>query len=255
LLLDFQRKHAMMNTASMKRLCLSFLLLTTFVWAQDAPSSEQTTTPIGAKPQKKGPLTCDWKAGDPASKEMPIASGEVMRSLECGDYSFSAVIVSSDAFNFGAHADMSLPITYVLFTLRNRGEAPIDLKLQQFEMTNTNGKHLKPISPVQLAERVRRGPANLDYNQGPNIGRDVMAASQVIQQAGGTKEQKENWEKQAQTIKREGLREAKLAEDATTTMNLYFPADKNGITLTWKAPTGDTLIIPAPPAPEPVKKK
>jgi hypothetical protein len=245
----------MMNTAPMKTICLSFLLLTTFVWAQDAPESEQTTKPIAAKSQKKGPLTCQWKAGEPAAKETPIASGEVMRSLDCGDYSFSAVIVPSDAFNFGAHSDMSLPITYVLFTLRNRSDAAIDLKLQQFEMTNVNGKHLKPIGPVQLAERVRRGPANLDYNQGPNIGRDVMAASQVIQQAGGTKEQKDNWEKQAQTIKREGLREAKVAEDATTTMNLYFPADKSSVTLTWKAPTGDTLIIPAPPAPTPAKTK
>lgn len=238
---------------------MRILLVLVFVcsvlgWAQDAPESDQTTKPVAGKPAKKGPLTCEWKAGDAGSKEMPIASGEIMRSLECGDYLLSAVIVPSDAFNFGAHADMALPITYVLFTLHNRGDAALPLKLQQFEMRNAQGKQLKAITPTQLAERVRRGPANLDYNQGPNIGRDVMAASAVIQQAGGTKEQKDNWDKQAQTIKREGLKEAKVAEDASTTMNLYFPADKNAVTLTWKSPAGDTLVIPAPSAPVQAKK-
>ncbi len=230
----------------MRYVLLFLVILTGIAWAQDAPEADQTTKPLPMK--KKGPLTCEWKTGEINSKETTIASGDPSRMLHCGDYWFSAVIVPADAFALNTRKSASYPITYVLLKLTNKGDGSVQLKPDQFELLDQNGKKLKPMSPTSLAMRVRNGPGDVDFDKGPNLNRSYAGINSVLREIGGTKEDRARWERQAEFLKDEGLRQKVVQEDASVSASLYFPPTKSALTLVWKSPRGDRLVIPAPAA-------
>ena len=56
-----------------------------------------------------------------------------MRSIECGDLVFTAVIAQTDAFDLSTRKGFNIPISFVHLTIINRGAAPItaDFKLDK----------------------------------------------------------------------------------------------------------------------------
>jgi len=230
----------------MRYTLLFLVIFTGMVWAQDAPEADQTTKPLPVK--KKGPLTCQWKAGEINSKETTIGSGDASRLLQCGDYWLSAVIVPADAFDLKNRNNASYPITYVLLKLTNKGDGSLQLKPDQFELLDQNGKKLRPITATSLAMRVRNGPGDVDFDKGPNLNRGYAGINAVMREIGGTKEERSGWERQAEFLKDEGLHQKVVHEDASASTSLYFPPTKSSLTLVWKSPHGDKLVIPAPAA-------
>jgi hypothetical protein len=167
--------------------------------------------------------------------------------LQCGDYWLSAVIVPADAFDLKNRNNASYPITYVLLKLTNKGES-LQLKPDQFELLDQNGKKLRPITSTSLAMRVRNGPGDVDFDKGPNLNRGYAGINAVMREIGGTKEERSGWERQAEFLKDEGLHQKVVHEDASASTSLYFPPTKSSLTLVWKSPHGDKLVIPAPAA-------
>lgn len=233
-----------MSHAMKKLLTVSFLLIATSAFAQDAPASEQTTQPVVNKPT--GPQTCEWKSGDKLSFETTLASGEKARALRCGDYQLAAQIVQTDAFNLSERKSFSYPITYVLFNISNHSDDPVELKLDQFQLM-VDKKPLKPLDPFTLATRVQKGEADVDFTKGANVSRNIFAAAPAAQSMNQTADERKRNEEQAKRINEIGLRKLTLPQNSNTTMGVFFaPQGKKKTTLKWTAPSGDTFIIPAP---------
>lgn len=101
-------------------LVLGLLIAAQAMTAQDT-SSTGSAAPATASNPASGPRVCEWKPGGPGSSEKPVKGGDTVRSIECGDLVFTAVIAQTDAFDLSTRKGFNIPITFVNLTIINRG--------------------------------------------------------------------------------------------------------------------------------------
>lgn len=166
----------------------------------------------------------------------------MVRSIECGNLAFTAVIAQTDAFDLTTRKGFNMPITFVNLTIINRGAAPITVDFKQFEMVRSNGKKVKPTTPLELSNRIEKGDmgdpnneANLNRNVYNNTGSTATAANQAY------------WRKQAKYVRDMSLVDKTIAPNGEEVGFVFFPSEKKpGYTIRWNAPTGDVLVLTAP---------
>jgi hypothetical protein len=221
-------------------LLLGLLVAAQFVTAQET-SSTASASPAAANTAATGPRVCEWKPDGPGSSEKPGKGGDMVRSIECGDFIFTAVIAQTDAFDLTTRKGFNMPITFVNLTVINRGTAPITADFKQFEMVRANGKKVKPTTPLELSNRIEKGDmgdptneANMNRNVYNNTGSTATAANQAY------------WRKQAKYVRDMSLVDKTIAPNGEEVGFVFFPAEKKpGYTIRWNAPNGDVLVLTA----------
>lgn len=222
-------------------LVVALLIAAQCVTAQDGPASGGTPS-AAASTTSTGPRVCEWKPDGPGSSEKPGKGGDMVRSIACGDFIFTAVIAQTDAFDLSTRKGFNMPITFVNLTIINRGSTPITADFKQFEMVRSNGKKVKPTTPLELSNRIEKGDmgdptneANLTRNVYNNTGSTATAANQAY------------WRKQAKYVRDMSLVDKTVLPNGEEVGFVFFPSEKKpGYTVRWNAPNGDVLVLTAP---------